>query len=262
MRSVKMKALKKLVKESDDITQSILNKTKKFDTHDAALIGLFEDLIGKIISIVILIDNKSFSGIDALIRMSLENYAFIKFILDKNTKNRANSYFYAVKVREIQSYERYTSDEKEGVRFRNFAGVSKEEFQHQFPKYQDQGHIDEIYERYVNCLGLKDKKSKWYNFDGKTSSFEQLCNKIGLGEHYDSIYRMFSSEVHALESLNYFEVTKNQVNVLRKSGDQKGQIDMAIGYLYEASKQILKYYELNTELRKLNAKMGIAMKYR
>lgn len=74
-----MKTLVKLQKEADKVLEDIFKEhfekhQKEFGFEDAATLGLFEDMVGKVKSLIILLKSKKYYSIDSNSRGILESY--------------------------------------------------------------------------------------------------------------------------------------------------------------------------------------------
>ncbi|MFE4428818.1 DUF5677 domain-containing protein [Peribacillus butanolivorans] len=261
-----MKYLKKLKQEADSVTERVLENNfaineKQFDIPDVAIIGLFEDMTGKINSLITLLDQKSFNGVDSLTRMTFENFVFLKFILQKDTVKRGKSYFYSLKIRQMKFFNDMSEQSLKGSEIRKYLSLTVEDLNKQFPELTDRSKIDEVEENFINSLNHKNIKAKWYNHNGKIGNFEILCNHLDLQRDYFLLYRTFSSEVHALEAMKYFKLERGTLEVYKKKVDIETNVNIASNLLLEIIREVYSYYNLKGDLKRFNNLMAINMKY-
>lgn len=262
-----MKLLKKIYSEADLVTQTILenhfnmeNSERQFDVHDAAIVGLFEDMVGKTNSLLVLLNNQSFNGADSLTRMIMENFIFLKFILQKDSINRAKSYFYSLKLRQIKLFNTLIEQSLMGSELRKYLSLSIDNLYEKFPKFADNSYLEDIETDFLDSLNHKDKNQKWYNVTGKINNFRALCKYLEYEKEYILLYQTFSSEVHALEAINYFKFERGFVEVYRKGGEINTHVMVISNFLIEIIREMYTYYKLQNEVIKFNNKIAINYK--
>ncbi|MFS0763920.1 DUF5677 domain-containing protein [Peribacillus phoenicis] len=256
--------LKRLLKEADNVAKNVMDNhfgkidsDKQFDTHDAAIIGLLEDMIGKTNSLIVLIENNSFNGTDALSRMILENYTFMKFILEKDTENRGESYYRSQKINDVKLFDSITQETLVGREVREFLGITKEKINNQFSDLTDEKYRNKLESQYLSVMNLKDKRSKWYNFNGKTNTFRDLCKYLKMEKDYVLFYQIFSNEVHGQQGNKFLKFEYDSVEIYRKSGELELHTKMVSSFIMEIVRLVYKYYNLNEDLKKFNTSIQI-----
>lgn len=149
-------------------------------------------------SILVLEENSQYAGLDTLMRLVVERYVYIAYILKDDSFRRANAYklnyFFAQKnlIDNLLSSDKINGEES---RLDDRNVVSYEEyFKTQFDPY----------EKEYNSLYPHKLNKYWYNNDNKTPNFYKLCKKLGLLEEYNFIFRVTSLEVHAIIGLKHF----------------------------------------------------------
>ncbi|GAM13417.1 MULTISPECIES: DUF5677 domain-containing protein [Mesobacillus] len=262
-----MKLLKIIYSEADLVTQTILenhfdmnNSEREFDVHDAAIVGLFEDMVGKTNSLLVLLNNQSFNGADSLTRMIMENFIFLKLIFQRDSNNRARSYFYSLKLRQIKFFNTMIEQSLVGSEIRKYLSLSIDNLYKKFPKFADNAYLEDIETGFIDSLNHKDKNQKWYNVTGKINNFRALCKYLGYEKEYILLYQTFSSEVHALEATNYFKFDHGIVEVYRKGGEINTHVMVISNFLIEIIREMYSYYELKNEVSKFNNKIAINYK--
>jgi hypothetical protein len=68
------------------------------------VLGLLEDMVGKITSLITLIEARNNHVLDSITRI-FENYVYIKYILEKDSFERGKAYFYSQKLNEIKFFD-------------------------------------------------------------------------------------------------------------------------------------------------------------
>ncbi|PLR72267.1 DUF5677 domain-containing protein [Bacillus sp. UMB0728] len=263
-----MKLLKLLHAEAELVTQNVLQKhfdinkpEKQFDVHDAAIIGLFEDMIGKTNSLILLLDNKSFNGADSLTRMMMENFIYLKFILQKDTIGRGKSYFYSLKLRQVKFFNQMVEQSLMGGELRKYLNFTIDMLNTKFPKMADKDFTDELKQNYLNSLNHKDLKQKWYSISKEINNFRALCKYLKYEKEYILLYQSLSSEVHALEAANYFKFDENYVEVYRKEGEIETHVAVVSRFLNDIIKEVYSYYGLKEDLKNFNTRLTINYKF-
>lgn len=265
---MKLKLLKKLHDEAELVTQNVFSNyfdinqpEKQFDVHDAAIIGLLEDMIGKTNSLILLLEHESFNGADSLTRMMMENFIYLKFILQKDTVNRARSYYFSLKVRQVKFYKQMIEQSVLGSELRKYLNLSVDKINEKFPKLADESIVEVLEQNYLNSLNHKDQRQKWYSIKKEINSFRALCGYLGFEKEYVLLYQSFSGEVHALEAANYFEFEEDMVMVQRKEGEIATHVTIVSRFLLEVIKNVYSYYNLKDDLKKFNTSLKLNYKY-
>lgn len=256
-----MKKLAFLIKQADKCTRLIFEKEISIrDTEwsyiDASLIGLLENLNNMASSIIVLQNASSFAGIESLLRITFENYIFLKYILEKDSLNRATAY----SLSDIKFQKRYfdllIDPGRKGKDIRNLLSTSIEEVQESSRSFSNPEFIAKLDKRYTDCFSGHAPKV-WYNYDNKTANFEQLCNKMGETTMYNILYRVFSRETHSAKANDLFSYTPDSVAV-KSPTISKELTESAVGlFLVESIRGIYNHYNLRSQLTQFN----ITIKY-
>lgn len=262
-----MKIIKRIVKESDKVTKNILDKcftmyypNKEIELHDAAILGLLEDMIGKTLSLITLVENKNYNTLDAIARMMFENFIYLKFMLEKDTSNRGAAYIYSLKRRELRIFDSIAEQTLVGSKVRSFLNIKRDKFITDFPKFSDLNYKEEI--ETFNPYDKKVKTQKWYNFNGRINNLRKLSAYLDIEDQYILLYQIFSGEVHAQESLKYFHFEENYVTVLRKEVDSKTHISIASNFMIETIRSVYSYYGLKEEIKVFNNIIAANYRYK
>ncbi|MDF2911214.1 MAG: hypothetical protein K0Q56_2095 [Sporolactobacillus laevolacticus] len=261
-----MKTLKKVFDLADETSATILKKVfdlennkdnRELDLHDEAVLSLFEDMLGKVSSMIVLISSQKHNGLDSFTRMLFENYAYIKYILERNTEDRGKAYIYSQKLEDIKVFDILTGMTESGSAARQRIGISRDKILKDLPMLSDHDYRERVKNKYVNELRLGKTNRKWYDYNGKTGNFRKLCEHLNLLDYYVLIYKILSREVHAGEPTKYFKISREEVSVLRKQTNLLMHINVSSLFLIEIVRDIYKYYGLHDELRNFNAIVAI-----
>ncbi|PAD67013.1 hypothetical protein CHH83_20820 [Bacillus sp. 7586-K] len=254
-----MKRLSKILIETDKVTKNVLKKCfeinypeKEINIHDAMILGLLEDMIGKTKSLVTLIQNQDYNVLAAITRMIFESHIYLKFILDKETVNRASSYFFSMKIDEIKLFDSLIEQSLVGREIRKFLSIDRTKFLEQNSKHINEQYRRDVEHDYLKALNLKSKKDKWYNYNGKIRSFRDLCKHLNMEKEYVLLYKTFSKEIHSQEALKYFSFEKNMITVLEKQDNSELYTSSVSLFLIETVRAIYTYYDLYKDKREFN----------
>ncbi|OHX38842.1 DUF5677 domain-containing protein [Cytobacillus oceanisediminis] len=260
-----MKALKRVVKESEKVFNNVIegySKLKgsemKLDYHDIVILGLLENLINQSKSMILLLENNQHSSLDTILRVIFENYVYIKFILEKDTPLRAKSYTYSTKIKEIELLNYLTEDSLDGYKLRNFLDLKKDEVK----KVLTADKMDDKYQKsirdgYLSEIGMKRTEQKWYNLDGKTKNFKALCLKIDLFVEYNLIYSILSIETHGKDALRNFRIEEDRIDLINMVKSKELYLSMSEMCLMESVKLIYENYGLKGPLKSFNTLVAI-----
>ncbi|MBU5214936.1 DUF5677 domain-containing protein [Heyndrickxia oleronia] len=261
-----MKLLKKLLKEATKSTELVFSKAfpdenSKFDIHDGVILGLFEDMIKKIESLVFLIDNEKFASTDSITRNIMENYVYLRTIFSNDYKLYTRSYFASIKLKETKDYKKIISQDKTGNEIRNKIGTSISDLKKLVDFENPDDRIQDIKDRYSDVFNLRKENQNWYNLDGKTKNFEQLCIKNNLIAEYELAYRILSKEVHAMDIFKRFDIYENLVHLLEDSKDTKMLIAIVSKFLLDTIESLYQFYNLRDELKKFKTLLKLNYRY-
>ncbi|UOQ47765.1 DUF5677 domain-containing protein [Gracilibacillus caseinilyticus] len=249
-----MKILKKVLKEANEsvekvIVKSIGENNQEFDFPEAITLGLFEDMVKKIESMILLIENKQDASIDTIARSVMENYVYLKVLLSDNNELLAQSYFVSKKYKEFKLYEMIKMPGKKGNEIRRLLDNPN------IDEMDNEANIlneDDLKEKYPDVFNKRFINQKWYNIDGKTKNFEQLCKKQGLQAEYEIMYKLLSNEVHSMDALKRWEFEENQVHMVYSNKGLTMHIHMVGLFLLETIRRLYEFYGLKEDLNTFN----------
>jgi len=252
-----LRELNYIFNKVDKVTEKVLEKfsiqheTAEFDIHDGVIIGLLEDILGKIKSLNILIEAKSLDSIDVVMRSAFEGYVYLSYILKTDTKQRARAYAYKNEIEEIKLFEKMTEKNKSGKKIRDFLGQTREDVLSYNPQVTPE-YIKDLHNKYENLFSPKEMKKNWFDFDNKTKNIEQLCIKLEMEVEYNLIYRLFPKDVHSSRALSRLQVSEQKISVGTFEKDSYLHKSLASLFLMEIARAVLTYYDLQNELKLFN----------
>lgn len=261
-----MKMLKKAYKESEQALELIFNtyfqdESKEFDMHDSVRLGLFEDMSRKVKSLIDLIENGNTSSLDTITRSLLESSAYLRLLISKENEIYARSYYLSIKLKEIDMLNKITANNKVGRKIRALMKRSEKEIREELELFNIEEELIKLRESYADVLMKRKDKDSWYNLDGKTKNFEQLCIKLDMVAEYELLYRLLSKEVHSLNVTDMFVVKEGSVLVKNSNDNQGLQIVLVNTLLLDGIEQIYNYYGLKEELKKFYTLLKVNYKY-
>ncbi|MEK5425714.1 DUF5677 domain-containing protein [Cytobacillus sp. FSL R7-0680] len=247
-----MKNLKAVHSETLKVSKNVLDnvfrgKRREFKYEDVVIFGLFEDMLGKVGSFIKLLEMNDYNVLLGISRMVLENYAYLKYILEKDTVHRGETYFYSTAMNKIQVYDIYSKDKQ----VKDYLGLSQSVFSPAFK--------EDIKEKYKRSIGSKKTKDKWYNFNGKINNFRKLCDYLGIDLEYKILYKMQSTEVHAQDIFSFIRLENEKISVPKKTYNPEAIIWKLISFLIDTVKSIYLYYLLPNEIGKYNSDLLLVL---
>lgn len=238
-----MKELEKLINLSNQLLEKIfkekLPKSKELSLEEAVMLTIFNSIIEKAESILILYKNNHFSGTDVLLRSVFESKTILEFISERHTKDRANAYFLSTRLKNIEIAEIVTDPNKRDKILEFFSDKDIEKIKEYLTNNETIKGIREEFENLTSA----NKSDKWLKI-GKLNSFKDLCDYMGAEIEYDLIYRILSQEAHGKEMSDYFEIDKDEFILTKKSSSEL--ITVFTRYnLIKVSELIAKQYNLS-----------------
>lgn len=264
----KMTDLEYLIKQADKLlerifTEALNGRNEPLNLCDGAIIGLLNNLIEISKSVITLQSSVTHAGIESLLRVSFENHVYLKYITLDDTDNRARAYMLSDKLFSIRFYEMLLMNGKESRAARDFLGQSKDEIRESNTDFSNPEYIRKTTEQYLSCFNYEGKPRKWYDFDGKTNNFEELCRKVDEHTTYFMVYRIFSRETHSANASEYIQVDKEneKVALLRPLMDPKLSKNILCLFLFETISRLYEYYNMQNHKRTfyINVKRNVTL---
>ncbi len=216
---------------------------KESNMSDFAIYGLYIEMINKSESVLFLIKNNKTAGVSSLCRSVFEIHVYLKFILERDSKKRGESFLLRTKLDEVKMMKTIISDTKEGRETRELMEVSLEEATNNLKsKYTDE-KINEWKIKYKN-IHKGGTPSKWYDFDRKTNSFYTLCKKTGNVGAYNTIFRLLSQDTHSVDVIDNFYLEENFVAVLDSKGDKEYLKILIEKFIFDSMLEVLDFYKM------------------
>ncbi|EOL45806.1 DUF5677 domain-containing protein [Enterococcus caccae] len=187
-------------------------------------------------SVVVLIQNNRFAGVKSLIRIMLENYVYLRYILLEDSERRSNAYKLNIyREMDFQNSEQNNNSNLEIMKkkdpelnsLNNLVNDNKSEIE---------SYIKELDSIYGHRL------KPWYNDDKKTKSIKRLFSRVEKSHLYDGIYRYLCLETHGGDGIKHIvmegEYTKLQPTLLDKINIENIIINL-LEYVTEELKTLL-----------------------
>ncbi|WP_301108392.1 DUF5677 domain-containing protein [Sporosarcina sp.] len=274
--------LKYILRHTDRLSNDVIEEVfateqKVLEFEDKAIICLFEDMLGKINSLLILIENNHYFSLQSITRSIFENFIYLSYILKEDTRIRGRSFALSARTDENKLYSLLTERGKVGRKVRSFIGMNESDIAATFD--ESKINFDIRLSVFSDVLMLRKEKSKWYDLNQNKSitNIEQLCNELNLEGEYNLVYRMFSREVHSSDVMSLFDIQEiEDLNLKEEKNDgsapayvhiKKQKIEdsllpvlVSTRSLVEATKTIYSYYELNS--KKVLFETNVRLKYR
>lgn len=256
-----------MLRESDKISEKVINSftperaNKEFDIQDGVILGLLENIIAKTKSLINLLDSQNYDVSDLIARAIFESHVYLKFILKENESQRARAYAYGSKISDYKLLDRILEESKVGKELRAFLGKTKEEIEQDYSIALDEQERDRVTNDYLSILNTNKTKTNWYDFDGKTTSFEILCGKMMMMKEYELLYRIFSKDVHSNRALARIQASENEIMIGNFDVDPKLHISLVSLFLRESSREVMAYYNLKKDLRSFDVMLQVNHKY-
>jgi hypothetical protein len=264
-----MKTLKMLIKEGDKVFNAVIDDyfrnekiNSEFNYTDAVVLGLLENLINHSKSMVILLENKHHSSLDSILRTAFENFVYLKFIFQKDTARRANSYAVSTKIKEIGLMEDLTEDSMGGYKMREFLEMDKDAVSKDLAKGMDDEYRSNTVNVYLKEIGMSWKGQKWYNLDGKTKDLKTVCSQLDMSVEYKLIYSILSIETHAKNAIRNFNFRENRVDLINVMKNEELYINLNTLYLRESIELIYSHYGLKQALKKFNTLFALNIRFK
>lgn len=255
-----MKFLEKAIDEAVSAKEFIIKdhfeeKQIVIDVQDAVTIAFIEDMAQKAETLKLLLENNS-DYIDSVTRNIFELSIYLELLLSKDNKIYGRSYRAYIQYRGYKMYQDVIAQNKLGRKIREWLDIDREDFIEGAPVEVEEG-LEHIRNTYSDVFNLRSENHAWYNLDGKTKNFQQLCNKLDKQADYEVFYRLMSSEVHSLDVLGRWNFEKDGIYVLENFKETSMHINMATSLLLNTIDKAYSFYGLNDRLKKFRALISV-----
>lgn len=248
----------------NSISEKLYNKSPRIGEKNVAIISLFRDLLSKAESMNLLICEHKESEMNILLRSFVEEYLYIKFILEKDSVKRGNAYYFSNKVtglKKVRVYLENANDVETATRLRN--SIEKEL---QKNNHKDVNTLeDEISfynEKYSTVFFDRSKEKEryyWFNLDNEgLTSIEKLAKHLDGGDIY-YLYNIFSAEIHGLNTVKGFTLKSDENNfnlTLTQEFDTNSKAQLLKPFLSRILIEMIRY----SKIEKDKGMLGIIMK--
>ena len=260
-----MKILTRILNESEGALELIFDKhfhkrQIKLEIEDAVLLGFFEDMVRKADIVKLLIEEEKGTSIDIISRSLLESYVYFKLLLKKDRRLYAQSFWLARNIKGMEMMKKVLEKNRNGQKLRELLGRQLEDIERDMNIIKAIKKVSDLKNKYSNILNRRNEKQAWYNLDGKTRNFEQLCRKMNLYAEYELVYRILSNEVHSTNILDRWCFESNEVQVYTDNKDIRLNKSLIKMFLLEGVRELYEFYGLKKELNKFNIMLSINYK--
>ncbi len=221
-----------LLKKFDDAIGIYINDSAMIDTDKTAIIALLTNYLSRMKDINFLLQNKRANSANVLMRVAFETYVYLKYIFEKYNRmsTRANAYYYHnfQKLSDMLNHIDQTniSTSKDMIDDINNHPRALGHYQNLNDYFNDKR------ERFRTCFNINNKSLnftklstndtfhscpidqwKWYNDNGKTSSFLKLVIRLGLLDEYAALYSPTSNNIHSDSLQNQLKMSPHSLTI-------------------------------------------------
>ncbi|KOS61470.1 hypothetical protein FJQ98_16500 [Lysinibacillus agricola] len=197
---------------------SVENK-QDINALDQSLIFLSSNAFLELKSLVVLVENKAYHGTYSLCRSILEKFIYMRYILEKDSMNRAEDFQLSNLKSWIEIYEK-----------------TKKMYPEQVPPI-DKNELNECKKPFISS---KDKY-KWYCGSG-TNSISRLF-KYFKKDKYGYYYMKYSGETHGNDSIAKF-IDTFKLNYDKEQYDNSEVVYIALEAFCDILKSLIDHYNL------------------
>lgn len=255
-----------ILTQAEKVKNSILKeyfekKEHEFRNQDLVVLGLYIEMINKTNSINLLLENNMTSGTESIGRSIFEIFVYLKFIFEKDTKNRAMSFILKENIRERNFLKKLKGNDWESNETRKALGITLQNILDEESKHNDSHMEKEWKERYRNIHQERNPKN-WYDFDGKTNNFYLLCKKMDYIGYYNTIFRILSADTHSTDIARNFHLEDGFIAILKNKDTGQSLEAIVQFFLYEIMMDILKFYNLKNLKRQVDITLKLNYKFK
>lgn len=191
---------------------------------DQALVLLSSNAYHELDSLFLLVSNNKIHGTYSLCRNILEKFIYLRFILEKNSLDRARDFTLSNFKLKLRIYEKTT------VLYKDISPVySPEEIKEMKSKYKNK-----------KFRASKDR-NKWYVVKGVNSISELFRNYNE--DKYGYYYMKYSGEIHSIDSISkFFEMNKSKKS--NKQHDNSEVVYVALEAFSDILNLLVEHYDL------------------
>lgn len=213
------------------VIENVFNNNEIDDYVRLVTSCLLRQIIELLDATAILIKKSSSEPCNLLIRGLFESYLFIKFLLEKNSKERAKVYYvcYFMKKREWEEKRDPASIAGEKLQEKLINdGYSDEHFSNQNSKTEiekiDQILKNPLFDKIISKYKLFKKKPHWYTLFTGYQNLYELAEKLKCSTHYDILYKYFSEYAHSEKTLENIDArNKGEVGIEKIRNPENAQ---------------------------------------
>lgn len=237
---------KQLVKLEKDIMYKFYEEKQiEFGLHDGAIYGLIIEFRKKSMSALYLLENNLTSGVGSLIRSLFEITIYLEFIVKNDSVNRGTAFWLDYKLTQVKLFSLLKGNSKESRETRAFLQMDLDDFLRESESYFPEDSVDKWEKQYDKLLPRKDKRPrKWYDFDGRTKNFYDLCKSMNKIGEYNTIFRIFSQNTHSSDVSRNLNIGENYLEVESQVDNKEALTKLVQSLTYSIINSAFKYYDL------------------
>ncbi|MER2130808.1 MAG: DUF5677 domain-containing protein [Carnobacterium inhibens] len=242
-----MAMLENVLDELQIISKIVFEGNNNVGIHDTSIVGLYGDIYDKCSTINFLIENKEYSGVEVLLRVVFEQKIYLDYICENDSINRGKAYFYNDQMSMIRMRNALLKKGEPGKEIRKFLNMTADQIKVLSGQLNNEEGMKRLKNEFNSCFE-HNKPRTWYDFNGHVNSFEGLCIYLKKGHEYDTIYRIFSRNVHGATGFSRFDFLGDILYLNQFQGVQNPQaFDRIASTLLKQSAEIVSKYYFETK---------------
>lgn len=186
------------------------------------------------LSINALLESDCYAGILALSRTMLENYIYLRYILEQDSFKRSKAYQLNM-YRDMK--KQYNSQKNQSLLKK--LREQDHEFSIQIDLYEQNKSEIENYLKELDSL-YGHELVPWYNDDKRTKALWKLFERVGMSHLYEGVYRYLCMETHGNHGLKHFKSVDGATRLVRTNLDEKQISSITCSILDKAKKELAK----------------------
>ncbi|PIC65353.1 hypothetical protein CSV79_01655 [Sporosarcina sp. P13] len=250
--------IRKAELELDRIISLLVSKDGQLKDTDVISLLIFRKIIEKIDAIFILHDNGHQNTADSIARDAFENYVYLAFMLDERYEYRASAYQFQSLQTQLELIDWFDPNNKKAKKLKSLIGNKVGQMPKQLKErraYINKRLLEEPFKNLQVDWKRKEKdKNKggryptWYNISKGKDSIAALCRYLKMDDEYETMYALFSHEVHSTNALNQLTTVNNQgaFKPIREDVKESLSLQVAISIGVRANLKILGHFDIQS----------------
>lgn len=227
------------------------------EVHTSAIVLLFNGMIQKLNSIECLIENKQYDSVDVLKRTMLEYSVSLAYILERRsfTKQRGRAFFYSFHYQAAKNAQKFLDGnfkdfDSELIKIKLDQQIS-DSANRNFKNLSE--YLLYMKTKYRECFMINGQEPKkvekrmksWFNQDGRTRTFYDLCVKLGREGEYRAFYSFGSLDTHGLSEISNLRIVDGEV-VIGNLLEPISNLELCKSWLLKAAEVVVDYLQIKT----------------